>query len=181
MKHILFLLMIAGLSACTPQPLEEYGMRADDKVYSQIQNNYFLKEKLALQPITSDIDDVIIQKLVIPNVSQSAQLSLTKAGLMTMNLANAQFILRTNIKDITFISCRFGSCEGGSAIEYTLINAKTKKISYHDTLVVPFNYEYPAYGSNMDMVFRKAIGGAIGNNFAHLIHVLTQKTKEDLK
>lgn len=169
------------LAACAPHPpLSSYTMQANDRVYGQIQKSFYLKNKLAISDFTYETSNQNMAHLY-DNSKYAAQISLTKAGLMASNPNNAEYTLSAVIKDVGFPRCIFGTCETGSSIEYTLKHSKGDKIAYKQLLVVPYNYEYPAFGSNMEFVLCSAVGGAVGENLAHLMHVLTDKKKEDLK
>ncbi len=179
MKYIYILPFLSLLTACyTPPPLETYSMEAGAAVYNQVEKDFFLKKKIALSPITADTGSESTNH-ILSNATQAAQTSLSKANLLSETPDKAPYILSGKIKNVAINTCWFGTCESGSAIEYTLTQAGTTV--YKDTLVVPFNYEYPAFGADMNFVYRMTQGGAIGNNFAHLIHVLTSKNQGDLK
>jgi hypothetical protein len=117
---------------------------------------------------------------IFDNVSSVAKLSLAKAGLLNKAKSKTSYKLTAIIKDVATPSCLFGTCETGASVEYKLTNTKTKNVVYKELLIVPHNYEYPAFGANMHLVMSEAIGGAIGENLAHLIHMLSLKTKKDL-
>lgn len=174
------LLIISLLSGCAPEPpLSEMMLRPADKIYGQIQKGSYLSGKIAIGDFVYDAKQENL-KHMYDNMRFAAQQSLTEAGLMVKDPAKAEFILSGTIKDVAIPHCIFGTCETGSSIEYALTHAKTGRVVYTELLVVPHNFEYPAFGSNMALVIRAAMGGAIGENLAHLIHLLTLKTKKDL-
>ncbi len=180
-RNTVLLTIVCLITACAP-PLPMHSMIPNDVVYSQIQKDFYLKNKIALGEFTpnlpSPLDNGYPNKLFL-NARSAAQQALSKANLLAQDTANAKYILSASIEDVANPRCIFGSCENGSSIKYTLINSKTKEIVYSELLIVPFTYEYPAFGANMDVVFQESFGGAVANNFAHLIHVLTKKTKKD--
>ena len=178
-KQILLVCLIGILSACTLPPIPEQKMRASDAVYNQIQKEYFLKNKIAISKIESHIASDRM-RVRYDNATLAAQNSLEKAGLLAADDKKASYVLSGAIKDVAVPSCSFGTCEVGSAIEYTLIDKNTGKTVYQELLVVPYSYDYPVFGANMAVVITEAMAGAIGNNFAHLIHVLTEKKKKNL-
>jgi hypothetical protein len=180
MKKYLPLLCLF-LAACQPLPISSSYMKADPKVYSQVKKDgFYLKNKLAIGEFTNDTDNTNYT-IIYSEMRYAFQSSLTEAKLLSSDPGKAQYILSGKLKDVGRLKCFFGTCEAGSSIEYTLTEAKSKKIVYKELLVVPFNYDYPVFGANMHVVVIEAMGGVIGENTAHLIHVLTEKKKADLK
>jgi hypothetical protein len=174
------ILILGLLSGCAPEPpLPEMMLRPSDKIYSQIQKKTYLSGKIAIGEFSYDAKRENLGRM-FENTRFAAQQSLTKAGLLARDPNKAEFILNGTIKDVAMPHCMFGTCETGSSIEYVLSHAKTGRVAYRELLVVPHNFEYPAFGSNMPLVIKAAMGGAIGENLAHLIHLLTLKTKKDL-
>jgi hypothetical protein len=55
---------------------------------------------------------------------------------------------------------------------------KRDKVVYEELLVVPYTGEYPLFGANMYIVMRAMAGAALGENYAHLLQVLSRKNQE---
>ena len=154
-------------------------MAADKKVYDQIDESFYLKRKIT-------VDNVVYQGKngraapLYTNAAAALKESLGKAGMLASE-ERAPYVLNGYIKDVGVPSCFFGTCETGAAIEYTLTDTKKDKIVYEELLVVPYMSEYPIMGADMNVVMRSTVGGAVGENYAHLIHVLSDKTQKELQ
>lgn len=180
MNKLIFTSILLALTGCAPNPLPTYTMQPNKALYGQIEKDFYLKNKLAISNFESNLGDEN-SKIFYSNAHLAAQQALTQANLLSMDATKAQYILAANIMDVQYPSCMFGTCETGSSIEYSLTDSKTGSVVYKELLVVPHNYEYPVFGADPNVFIIEATGGAIGNNFAHLIHVLTNKNKADLK
>ena len=180
-KAFLIGVALVPLVGCVPQmPLPSSMMEADEVVQNQVQKEYYLKGKVALADFEAHTSNEVLNTWYV-SAKYGAQASFSRVGLLSQDPNKAKYILSGIIKDAGNPSCFFGTCETGSSIEYTMIEAKSKKVVYQDLLVVPYTQEYPAFGANMVAVIHQTMGGAVGNNFAHAIHVLTQKTQGDLQ
>ena len=169
------------ISACTPQPLIPQAMKANPMVYSQVKKSgFYLEHKITVGTVQSDLDSQNLG-ILYSNAGLAIQESLDQANLTSSDPAKATYLLTARIKDIGRLKCFFGTCESGSTIEYTLTHIKNQTTAYQETLVVPYNYDYPVFGADMGLVFRVVLAGVIGENTAHLIHVLTNKTQADLR
>jgi hypothetical protein len=176
MKYVsvLALVMLVG---CVPvPPIATENLLPGDAVYSQIKAGSYLKGKIALGDFTyggeSDVGNMY------DNSRFAAQQAMSKAGLLAVDPADAKYVLTAVIKDVR-TSCMFVTCEGGAAVDYTLTEKKTGRVAYHELIVVPHNYDYP-FGTDAALVIRPALGASVGNNIAHMIHLLTRKTEKDL-
>ena len=169
------------LSACAPPPLPFQAMKAPDTVYGQVKKDgFYLQNKLAMGTVETDMDSKNMA-ILYSEAGQAIQASLSHANLLSADPAKATYLLSAHIKDVGYPRCFFGTCETGATIEYTLSNIKSQTVAYQEMLVVPHNFDYPVFGANMPIVYRQALAGAIGENTAHLIHVLTNKTQADLR
>ncbi len=158
-------------------------MQASSAVYNQIEKDFYLKNKMVVAPIKSELPPKLLNHDYYNELYKDATLALSgslyKAGMLVQDGSKAKYILQATLIDVADPRCFFGTCETGSTIKYEL--KQNENIVYQQVLVVPQNYDYPILGANMAFVIRDAMGAALGNNFAHLIHVLANKTQEDLK
>lgn len=181
MKPALFSsLLLLMLAACAPSPLVSSQMMPDKVIYGQIEKNAYLKGKI----MVGEVDYAGEKKGMAPlyiSASDSLALTLQQAGYLAADEASAKYRLNATIKDVEFPSCLFGSCETGSAVKYTLNDIKRDRTVYQELLVVPYTGEYPLFGANMTLVQRRMLGSALGENYAHLLQVLSRKIKSDFK
>ena len=182
MKKLLAMICVLALTGCAIQPLPVGSMRASDEVYHQIEKDFYLRHSLGVSPVKLEIPPKALNSTfytdLYANSTEALSASLNKAGLLAKS-TNARYTLETTVLDVQDPRCFFGVCETGSTIKYQL--KRGDLVAYEEMLVVPQNYDYPAFGANMHFVVRDAMGWALGNNFAHLIHVLSTKTEGDLK
>ena len=176
MKKILFVAsLLLSLSACTPDPMPSTYLVANQKVYSQIEPDFYLKNKIIVDNVTYQADNARSAPLYA-NAADALAHSLSQANMLAPDQKSGAYRLSGVIKNVGWPSCMFGSCETGSAINYTMTDIKTGKTVYDETLVVPYMSEYP-FGGQPN--FLATLGGAVGENYAHLIHVLSMKKQKD--
>ncbi len=183
MKKYFFIIAFLSLSGCSVQPLDPSSMQASPAVYDQIEKDFYLKNKIMVMPVQSELPPKPLNSKfydeIYANATSALMQSLSKAGMLSDSSVHAEYNLEATLVDVQNPRCFFGTCETGSAIRYVL--KKDGRVVYKDILVVPQNYDYPAFGANLDYVIRESFGVALGNNFAHLIHVLSTKKKEELQ
>lgn len=183
MRASKLILLSFFLVGCTNPPLSVDSMQADPAVYDQIEKDFYLKNKIAVAPIRSELPPKPLNSKFYNELYQDATLalarSLDKAGMLVRDTSKAQYILHATLIDVQDPKCFFGTCETGSAIKYQL--KQGDNVVYDQTLAVPQNYDYPIFGADIGLVLRESYAVALGNNFAHLVHVLSNKTKGDLK
>jgi hypothetical protein len=182
MKKAGFLLFLF-LAGCSERPLTVDSMRASESVYSQIEPDFYLKHSVAVAPVNVELPPKILNKdyyaQLFAHSRESLALSLDKAHMLARGASKAKYILHATLVDVQDPGCFLGTCETGATVKYALTH--NDETVYSELLVVPQNYEYPLFGANMPFVIRQAYGAALGNNFAHVIHVLANKTQKELK
>ena len=171
--------LILALAACENKPLPVSLLEAPQAVYGQLEKNPYLSGKISVGEFKYRGKRERLAPLYL-YTDQAVANGLRKAGYLANDPAQAKYTLSGEIKDVQWPACLFASCDTGSAIEYTMIN-KDEYVAYHEMLVVPYTYERPLMGGDEVMILQQGLGGAIGNNIAHLLHVLNQKTKSDLQ
>lgn len=183
-KHITTLSALAAvmlaLSACAPEPLEPVQMVPAEAVYGQVDKNRYLSDKMIVGNVTFQTGAERMAPLY-SNASTSLESMLLQAGYLAKDEKSARYRLDATIKDVAFPSCIFGYCETGASVEYMMTRIKDEDIVYRDMLVVPHTGEYPLMGANMALVQRHMLGAALGENYAHLLQVLSRLKKSDLK
>lgn len=167
------------LAACQPIPLPPAQMQANKVVYEQIEPDAYLRHKLVVDHVDYEDGESALAPL-FRDATDALSDSLAQGGYLATS-GRAHYSLSATIKDIKFPRCLFGSCETGAAVYYRLTDNKRKKLVYEELLVVPYTGEYPLFGANMTLVQRQMLGAALGENFAHLIHVLSLKKQKDLQ
>ena len=182
MKKVgLFLLLF--LAGCTERPLSVDSMRASESVYNQIEPDFYLKHSIAVAPVSFRLPPKILNKdyytQLFANAQQSLALSLDKAHMLVRDTSKAKYILHATLIDVQDPRCFLGTCETGATVQYEL--KKNNEIVYSELMVVPQNFEYSIFGADMPIVIRQAYGAALGNNFAHAIHVFANKTQGEFK
>jgi hypothetical protein len=105
--------------------------------------------------------------------------ALEKGGYLAKPEA-ATYKLSGSIKEVKMPYCSFGSCESGSAVEYTLTNKKTGKVAYTQLVVVPYTMECPVFMNDPTPFVMKAYAQTVGANIAQLIQILNRKTQSTL-
>jgi hypothetical protein len=149
-------------------------------VYGQLEKDTFLKGKIAVGEFKYNAAHKGLAPLYTYTNLAVAD-ALRKAGYLASNAEKAPYLLSGVIKDVQPPRCLFANCDTGSAVEYTLMDTKKDEVAYHELVVVPYTYDIPFMGGDEVMILQQGYGGAIGNNIAHLLHVLNQKTKSDLQ
>jgi hypothetical protein len=173
----LFALVI--LTACENKPLPAAMLEPPAAVYGQLETGTYLTDKVAVREFKYQGKAERLAPLFLyTNIAVSE--GLQKAGLLASSPSKVKYTISGVIKDVGFPQCLFANCDTGSAIEYTMTNQK-EDVVYHELLVVPYTYDIPIMGGNEVLILQQGFGGAIGNNIAHLLHVLNQKTKSDLE
>ena len=148
-----------------------------------IEKDFYLKNKIMVMPIRSELPPKPLNPSyyndLYANAAEALAQTVNAAGMLANNPSQVQYNLSATLIDVQDPRCFFGTCETGSTIKYEL--KKGERVVYDEMLVVPQNNDYPAFGADMVYVIREASGAALGNNFAHLIHVLSTKTQGDIK
>lgn len=176
---LLVVLLVGALAACQPAPLAPSQMLPSEAVYGQINQDGFLKGKIMVDDVTYAGERELLAPLY-SEAGMSLAMVLNQSGYIAADEKAAQYRLSAVIRDTQIPRCFFGSCESGAAIDYTLVRIKDGKTVFSQLLVVPYTMEYPLFGADMGLVQRGALGGALGENYAHLLQVLSRKTKKEL-
>lgn len=180
MKRIAYTLLLLALTACENHPLPVELLEPQPAVYGQIEREFYLKGKIAVGEFKYQAAHKHLAPLYADTNIAVAN-ALRKAGYLSGDASHAPYFLTGIIKDVQNPKCLFANCDTGSAIEYTLTDTEEDVVVYHELLVVPYTYDIPLLGGDEVMIIQHGYGGAIGNNIAHLLHVLNQKTKSDLQ
>jgi hypothetical protein len=185
MKKICLLSAAIALAGCSANPIPMASMQPSPVVYGQLQKEFFLKEKIALDTVQLHLPPKPLNKNfyneIYANSNAAFASALDQAGLLAKNADTAPYKLTATVVDVQDPSCAFKTtCETGSSIQYELRKAKDGAVVYKELVVVPFSLDFPLFGANMPLVIQDAMGGALGNNFAHVIHVLTNLSQKEV-
>lgn len=157
-----------------------------DAVYGEMAQDAFLQHQLRVGTIDfsrlppRDLNSKFYEEMYA-NAAQALSIGLEKSGLAAGTPERATYELRATVLDVQRPDCAFkAACDTGSAIEYRLVAVGGDKVSYQNTAVVPATVPRPLFADIQPFMYQ-ALGLALGNNFAHEIHVLSKLKKGDLK
>lgn len=179
MKNILLIPSLALLAfGCDLKPIEPQYMLPKEQAYSMMAKNPYMHGRISKVSATSNLENEN-DRMFFSRFSEALDSALGSAGLKGNKKPN--YALDAQLLDTDVSSCLFGTCEGGSAIAYTLKN-ETGKTVYSDTVVVPYNHEYQMFDERAaQSAGLNTMTGAVGENIAHLIQVLSRKTKGEVQ
>jgi len=173
------------LSGCAAQAVPSHLMQPSEQLSSQIPKDFYLQHKIKIGTVLSQLPSKPLNKNyyteLLANARDALELALQTSKLLAKDDKEAIYELNAALIDIKDPSCFWGTCETGSTIKYTLKKVSNNKEVYSELLVVPQNTEFPIIGADINQVLLTSYGSALGNNYAHLIHVLANKDKGDLK
>jgi hypothetical protein len=179
-KHAELTILLLTLTACDPVPLATQQMMPSPVVFEQIEHSDVFKGAIMVEKVSYDDAENPRMGKLYDGAADSLGMALMQAGYLAADEASAKYSLYASVKDVQFPRCVWATCETGSAIEYTLTDIKRGKVVYQELLVVPYTMEYPLLSDNPEIP-RAALGGALGQNYAHLLHVLSRKKPNDFK
>jgi hypothetical protein len=181
MKLKLAMLLVAlMLAGCKMQPFSRDSMVPPEAVYAQLEPDPYLQGKVAVGGFTYRGDNSRLSEAYL-HAGEAMEKGLDKAKLLYHTVANAPYVLSAEIRDVQAPSCFFGTCDGGAAVDYVLTERATQRVAYQDLIVVPYTFTYTVFTGSDTQRQRQGYAGAVGENIAHMMHVLTTLTQKQLE
>jgi hypothetical protein len=183
MNRFVMLALMLALAACAkPVPIDAQRMLPSEKVYEQTSDRFYLKHKIVLGEFEYAGVNKQVGDVTFANFRAAVEQALRKGGYLADG-DHGTYRLSGKIMEVKVPHCVFGTCESGSAIEYTLTHTGSGKIAFQQLVVVPYTMECPVFmnDSMVAQIIMKAYTETVGANIAQLIQILNRKTAADLR
>jgi hypothetical protein len=170
------LVMLLLLAACGAPPLASSLYKPADPWYrTDLPDHYFLKGKVGIgEVVNSHLDDDIVTP---EGYAEALERMLKEAGMLAQHPA---YILNADIVDYRWPSTGILHITGGAAVKYTLVDAKTHKQAWQDT-VTSTQKEHRDFLGDPATAMIHSLGLALGENAAQAIRELSMVKSDELK
>lgn len=186
MRYLLLSLSLLALAAC--EQVDKNNIPAEniypsEALYQQINPHPPLAHSFSVGSFTyagaNEAEFIFKSKQNwLKHLDLAVEESLKKAKLLAKNQEKARYIISGEVKDFNLPNCLYGSCDGGSAINYS-IEDKKGRVLWQELVVVPYT-EPVAFSIELQPhVMWDHSGRVLSENVAHMVHVLSTKTTKD--